>query len=94
MATRTNTRYYGSDMTDEPKDTGSFSRDEMKQIRHMLSTGEVQQVCPRCGGELLLQGPVAGGGSIGFVWQAACPNCNINNFVAESVARALDDPKT
>ena len=81
-------------MTEEAPDTASFTRDEMKQIRHMLSTDDVPQVCPRCGGQLQLKGPVAGGGSIGFVWRAACTNCALTNFVAESAARTPDDLET
>ena len=94
MAAHTNTRYYGSRMTDETRESRSFTRDEMKRIRDMLSTDDMPQVCPRCGGQLLLKGPVAGGGSIGFVWRAACEKCDLTNFVAESVARAHDDLET
>ena len=81
-------------MTEAPRKSQSFTRDEMKQIREMLSTDEVPQVCPRCGGKLQLKGPVAGGGSIGFVWRAACPSCDLTNFVAESMARTPNDPPT
>jgi predicted nucleic-acid-binding Zn-ribbon protein len=66
----------------------------MKQIRQMLSTDDEPPLCPRCGGELQLKGPVAGGGSIGFVWRAECPKCDLTNFVAESIARSSEGPAT
>ena len=81
-------------MTEEDRKSESFTRDEMKLIRGMLGTDDVPQVCPRCDGQLQLEGPVAGGGSIGFVWRVACPKCDLTTFVAESVARAPEDLDT
>ena len=92
MATQPNTRYFGSRMTEEDRKSKSFTRDEMKVIRSMLGADDVPQLCPRCDSQLQLKGPVAGGGSIGFVWQAACPQCDLTTFVAESVARPATDP--
>ena len=88
MATVPGKRYFGRTMTDEDRESQSFTRDEMKAIRSMLGADDVPQLCPRCNEQLLLQGPVAGGGSIGFVWRAACPKCDVTAFVAESVARS------
>ena len=66
--------------------------DEMKEIRRLLGDEDADQVCPRCGGEIHLRGPVAGGGSIGFVWHAKCPTCDLSSMVVENMARFRDDP--
>lgn len=91
MATATCGGYFGRTMTDEANESRSFTREEMKAIRSMLGADDVPQLCPRCNTGLQLQGPVAGGGSIGFVWRAACPKCDVTAFVAESVARPPKD---
>ncbi len=94
MAPHPNTRYNGRRMTEEDRKSQSFSRDETKLIRDMLGPDDVPQLCPRCDNKLQLQGPVAGGGSIGFVWRAECPTCDLTTFVAESMARPPEEPDT
>ena len=83
--------YFGVSMTKESRPSESFSREETAAIRRILSTRNAAYVCPRCGGALALEGPVAGGGSVGFVWRVECPTCDLTAFVAENVARRLED---
>ena len=82
---------FGVGMTKESRPSESFSRDETAAIRRILSTRNAAPVCPRCGGALELEGPVAGGGSVGFVWRVECPTCDLTAFVAENMARRLED---
>lgn len=91
MATHPTSGYNGRRMTEENGKSQSFSRDETKLIRDMLGTGDIPQNCPRCDNKLQIQGPVAGGGSIGFVWRAECHTCELATFVAESMARPPED---
>lgn len=92
MAHSHENHYLCDEMTEPPRDTKSFTPDEMKEIRRLLGDEDADQVCPRCGGEIHLRGPVAGGGSIGFVWHAKCPTCDLSSMVVENMARFRDDP--
>ncbi len=74
-------------MTNESTDMDTFSPDEMSDIRLMLDFPDGQPECPRCQSILKQDGPVAGGGSVGLVWHMSCSPCNVEAFVAESMAR-------
>ena len=54
----------------------TFSKDEAAKIRDMLGQESGQFACPRCGAELFVSAPVAGGGSVGPVWEVWCDNCS------------------
>lgn len=77
-------------MPDDAKPPATFSHEEIKVIRHMLSTWDKPAVCPKCDSELSVSGPVAGGGSVGLVWRVECEACDRMAFVAENIARTLD----
>ncbi len=74
-------------MPDEARPPATFSHEEIKVIRHMLSTWDKPAVCPRCDRGLEVSGPVAGGGSVGLVWRVECSACDRMAFVTESIAR-------
>ncbi|HEX9729442.1 MAG TPA: hypothetical protein VGA37_13125 [Gemmatimonadales bacterium] len=52
-----------------------FSRDEIGVLRTSLRAMETVPPCPRCGSALVTGAPVAGGGSMEFVWRFACDSC-------------------
>ncbi len=54
----------------------TFSKNEAAKIRDMLGQESGQFACPRCGAELLVGTPVAGGGSVGPVWEVRCADCS------------------
>ncbi len=52
-----------------------FSVKEAARIQQLVVTENAQLVCPRCGGELSMGDPIAGGHSIAMVWEVGCPAC-------------------
>ncbi len=54
----------------------TFSKNEAAKIRDMLGQESSQFACPRCGAELFVSAPVAGGGSVGPVWEVLCNACS------------------
>ena len=52
-----------------------YSPNDAARIRQMIATPGAKLICPRCDGELTTGTPIAGGGSIAFVWQAQCASC-------------------
>jgi hypothetical protein len=53
----------------------AFSAEEAVQIQRMIVTPGAQLRCPRCGGELTSEMPMAGGHSIAAVWEFRCEAC-------------------
>jgi hypothetical protein len=80
-------------MSEDARDSKTFTHEEIKAIRHMLDAQETIPLCPRCNGKMLQEGPLAGGGSVGLVWRMSCEKCNLAGLVAESMARIRPDPK-
>lgn len=58
-----------------PQPFGTFSHAETLGIREMVATPGAQLRCPRCGGELTSDMPLAGGHSIAAVWEFRCDAC-------------------
>ncbi len=52
-----------------------FSPSEVAQIRRQIVTPGYDLACPRCGGALETDLPLAGGGSIALVWEVGCRRC-------------------
>ncbi len=52
-----------------------YSPDDAERIRQMIATPGAKLVCPGCDGELTTGLPIAGGGTIAFVWQVQCASC-------------------
>jgi len=53
----------------------SFSTAETLEIRRMIVTPGAALTCPRCGGLLKSEMPLAGGHSIAAVWEFRCDSC-------------------
>lgn len=53
----------------------TFTRSEAVKIREMIATQGAALVCPRCGGELTMSLPLAGGGSVAAIWEVRCTPC-------------------
>ena len=61
----------------ESRDTSTkFSPQETVHIQELLVTPNAPLVCPRCGGELDMGEPLAGGHSVATVWEAKCVSCH------------------
>jgi hypothetical protein len=61
----------------------TFTRPQAQLIRTALRLGKPLPPCPHCGGALATGDPVAGGGTVGPVWQIACASCHRNAFLTE-----------
>ncbi len=59
----------------EPQTSQPFSAEEALLIREMIVTPGARIRCPRCGGELTSEMPLAGGHSIAAVWEFRCDAC-------------------
>ena len=60
-----------------------YSRDDAERIRQMVATPGAKIVCPQCDEELTMGVPIAGGGTIGFVWQPQCASCGRRLFLTD-----------
>ncbi len=52
-----------------------FQPEEVQQIRRLMATHDATVVCPRCGKELAMSLPLAGGGTMAMVWEPRCEEC-------------------
>jgi hypothetical protein len=80
----------------------TFTRQQAQVIRTALRLGKPLPPCPHCGAVLATGDPIAGGGTVGPVWQVHCDECGRSAFLTEladgrqaaddaSVARGLPD---
>jgi hypothetical protein len=79
-------------MQDRSPTPVTFSPAEARQIREMLGAKRSEAACPICGGELVLRGPVEGGGSLGPVWRVDCAPCSRTAFITEVPGDRRYDP--
>ena len=61
----------------------TFSRAEAQKIRQALAAADRELRCPPCGSELVIRGPVGGGGSNRSVWEIRCPSCSHSMYVRD-----------
>jgi len=61
----------------------TFSPDEAQQIRRTVADADMEPLCPRCGSDLAIRGPVGRGGSDRSVWEVRCPSCHRSLFVSD-----------
>lgn len=60
----------------ENKDTPvMYAKDETARVREMLAKGDSPPLCPRCGEELRVSGPVSAGEKVGPVYHVVCKPC-------------------
>lgn len=64
-----------------------FSPAEVAHIRRQIVTPGRDLTCPRCGGSLETDLPLAGGGSMALVWEVTCGRCQ-----RSVVVRDLPEP--
>jgi hypothetical protein len=71
----------------------SFNRQQAQVIRMALRMGKPLPPCPHCGEELTTSEPIAGGGTVGPVWQILCEACGRSAFLTElpDGRQAIDD---
>ena len=61
----------------------SFTRQQAQVIRTAIRMGRPLPPCPHCGEALSTSDPIAGGGTVGPVWQIACAACGRSAFLTE-----------
>ena len=62
----------------------TFTREEARQIRELISTPNARVKCPRCGEEMELKGPIAVQGKLGPMFQVSCSPCHRSAIITES----------
>ncbi len=62
----------------------TFTREEARRIREQLDTHDAGVSCPRCDAALEIQGPIAGGGTMGPMFQVRCAPCNRSAIITET----------
>jgi hypothetical protein len=62
----------------------TFSREEAQQIRDLMGTPHARVSCPLCGEKLELQGPIAGDGTMGPIFQVSCRPCHRSAIITEA----------
>jgi len=60
-----------------------YSPNDAERIRQMIATPRAKIVCPQCDEELTMGLPIAGGGTIAFVWQVQCASCGRSLLLAD-----------
>ena len=61
----------------------SYSRHDAERIRQLVATPGAKILCPQCDEELTMGLPIAGGGSLAFVWQPQCTSCGRCLFLTD-----------
>lgn len=61
----------------------TFTRQQAQVIRIALRMGRPLPPCPHCGAALTTSDPIAGGGTVGPVWQVLCEDCGRSAFLTE-----------
>ncbi len=61
----------------------TFSPEEAREIRRTLGTPDKAPVCPRCGAELDVDGPIPSVGSEGPHFHVTCGPCRRTAFITE-----------
>ncbi len=70
-------------MPDEQHDTPvTFSRDEIRRIRQLITELDQPLLCPRCGSALTVGKPV-GDGAVHTIWAVRCNACRRTVHVAD-----------
>ena len=68
-----------------------YSPDDADRIRQMVATLGAKIVCPQCDEELTMGLPIAGGGTIAFVWQVQCASCGRSLLLTDPQERPRKD---
>ncbi len=61
---------------------------EAARIQQLVVTEDAELVCPRCGGELSMGDPIAGGHSIAMVWEVSCLACRRSIMIRDLPEKA------
>ncbi len=60
----------------------TFSKEEASRIREAFAKHTEHLICPRCGGEMDVGRPIAGGGTIPPVHEIRCDACDATVLAA------------
>ena len=72
----------------------SFTPEERKTLQAALAGAQVPITCPRCGDELSIGTPIAGGGTIYPIWSVSCERCDATLYVSDVPAPLRQKPST
>jgi hypothetical protein len=62
----------------------TFTREETRQIRDLMGTSNARILCPRCAEKLEVEGPIAGEGTLGPMFQVGCRPCHRSAIITET----------
>jgi hypothetical protein len=61
----------------------SFNSEERKALQEALAAARSPIACPRCGTDVSIGVPVAGGGTVHPVWYVRCDRCDVTVYVSD-----------
>jgi hypothetical protein len=71
-------------VADDLETPGAFSDEEVRQMRRLLRRPDTRPICPRCGSDFIIRGPVvASATTLGRVWHVHCAACDRKAFVSD-----------
>jgi hypothetical protein len=70
-------------MSESPDTPVTFSRDEIRQIRELMSTPRARVVCPLCEATLMLIGPIEVHGKTGPTFEVTCRRCHRSSIITD-----------
>ncbi len=69
-------------MPEDPVTPVTYTPEERKKIRASIDSGDKQPVCPRCGGELEVEGPITVPTTTQPYFQVGCKPCRRMAFIS------------
>jgi len=70
-------------MSDSRETPVTFSREEIRRIRELMSTPRAQVVCPLCEATLMLVGPIEADGKVGTTFEVNCRPCHRSAIITD-----------
>ena len=61
----------------------TFSRNEVRQIRALISTPRARVACPLCDKTLILIGPIVCDNSMGPTFEVTCESCHRTTIITD-----------
>jgi hypothetical protein len=71
----------------------SFTPEERKALQEALAAARTPISCPRCGADVHIGMPVAGGGTVHPIYYISCEGCDATLYVSDVPAQLRPKPE-